>query len=303
MEITWLPWTNLYEHYKGIKCCAAENHRKFKSWTGVHPEVAEFIFNKYQDAQCLPNRTRLLVVLHFLKDMPSEDEGSSRFKISSRNTYRKFLWETIHYLDYAMNEINLEDRFLDHVPSAGIFAGISLVVDGTDCPVDRPQTRDGRNFLSSGRSKENIYGRYNLKYTVACQISSGKICSILGPEGGSVADVTALREGELVAVINACNPLEIILADKGYQGHWKCLTAYKGKDLLPEQEAFNEVLASVRIICECTINRIKKFGVLGSRGRFHCQIGEHKAIFNVSSQITNISLSLQPVWLHTNWYL
>ncbi len=105
-----LPWKNLYQHYKGTKYSSSENHRKFRAWTGVHPVVAEIIFDKYQHTSYLPNRSSLLIVLHFLKDMPTEDEASSSFKIECRTTYRNILWGAIRYLDYMMNEINLKDR-------------------------------------------------------------------------------------------------------------------------------------------------------------------------------------------------
>jgi len=239
-----IPWLNLFQLYKGVKCSSAENHRKFRAWAGVHPLVAEKIFRKYKH-ECLPNRTRLLIVLHFIKDMPSEDAGADQFHLGSRNTYRKYLWESLDYLDFFMNEIKLGDRFSPFIPQLGIFAGISLIVDGTDCAIDRPKTREERNYFSNGRHKENTYGRYNYKYTIACQIISGKICSVIGPHGGSVADITALRDGDDIAIITSWNPFEILLADKGYQGHYKCLTPFKGPDNSPEEDAFNEVLASV----------------------------------------------------------
>lgn len=105
-----LPWMNLYICYKKINYSEAENHRKFRDWTGVHPLVAEKIFNRYSDVSFMPNRTRLLIVLHFLKKMPTEDEGASEFQIASRTTYRKHLWDTLFYLDYHMNEIKIEER-------------------------------------------------------------------------------------------------------------------------------------------------------------------------------------------------
>jgi len=244
------------------------------------------------------------VVLYFMKHMPSEDEGSSNFHIRSRKTYRKLLWDSINYLDFIMEEVKMKDRFSGTFATQGPFAGVTLVADGSDCPVDRPGNREDRNFLSNGRSKENIYSRYNLKYTIACEISTGKICSIMGPEGGSVSDIDALRNGELgVGVIQKWNPFEIILADKGYQGHWKCLTPFKGPDLTPQQDAFNQVLSSVRIIVECTLKRVKQFGVLGSRGRFHCTRDKHKSVFNIACQFTNIAISLQPIWKQPNWFL
>jgi len=298
-------WIALHEHYhSGTKCSRAENDRRFNAFAGCAPEVAECIYLKYQHPVSLPTRNILLMVLHFLKDNPSEDNAAARFGIGSRNTYRKYVWNAIEYLDYIMDEIRLDSRFSGIVPQTGIFANIALVVDGTDCPIDRPSySKKERCLYSCGRHKENTYGRYNVKYTVGVQISTGKICVVLGPEPGSVADITGLRSGELIAMISSQDPFEIILADKGYQGLNNCLSPIKGTALHPSETAFNEVLASVRQIVECVLHRIKIFGVLGGRGRFHCEKDKHKAIFNVCSQITNISLERSPVWQHTNWYL
>jgi hypothetical protein len=66
----------LYENYNGIPYSKAEDHRKFKAWVGVDPIVCEKIFSKYQN-KCLPNRSRLLIVLFYLKHMPTEDEGAA----------------------------------------------------------------------------------------------------------------------------------------------------------------------------------------------------------------------------------
>jgi hypothetical protein len=106
------PWANLYYFYKGIKLSYTENHRAIKAWTGVLPNVAEKIFVKYYDRDFLPDRSRLLVALNYMKTMPTEDEGSTNFQIKSRKTYRKYVWQTLHYLDFTMKEINLENRYI-----------------------------------------------------------------------------------------------------------------------------------------------------------------------------------------------
>jgi len=298
------PWENLFFFYKGKKYSASENHRSFKAWTGVLPDVAEKIFLKYFDKDFLPDRSRVLMVLNYLKTMPTEDEGSSNFKIT-RKTYRKRLWQSIHYLDFSMKEINLEDRYLDDVPRFGIFRNISLIVDATDCPIRRPSVRTQRELYSNGRMKENTYCRYNVKYTIACQISSGRICFVSGPDPGSHSDVVSFREGGLFSV---CDREELFLCDKGYQGQPRCLTPYK-KDqgalfLPPEQDAFNDVLSSVRILVECVIGRIKIFGITGGRGRFPCHnLEKHKTLFNVVCQITNLSLDFEPLRFNPNFYL
>ena len=72
---------------------------------------------------------------------------------------------------------------------------------------------------------------------------------------------------------------------------------------LGSEEAFNQVLASVRILVECVINRIKIFGAMGSKGRFRCDNEKHEMLFKVACHITNVSLEREPVWLETNFYL
>jgi hypothetical protein len=187
-----IPWENLYYHFKGVKYTNGENDRKFKAWTGTSPMVAEYIFLHYQHLDHLPNRTRLLIVLNYLKSSPTEDEGSSQFKLSSRTTYRKYLWNAIDYLSNSMNEIDMNNRFNSFVPTTGIFSNCSLIADGTDCPIDRPTKLEDRLKYSNGRSKENTYGKYGLKYTILCQITTGEICGVMGPDPGSVSDITAL---------------------------------------------------------------------------------------------------------------
>jgi len=298
------PWRNLYYYYKKANYSDSENHRSFKAWTGVLPNVAEKIFIKYLNEEFLPNRSRLLILLNYMKAMPTEDEGAASFQIT-RKTYRKYVWESIYYLECSMNEILLENRFLDAIPRDGLFKDISLIVDGTDCPINRPSTREERELYSNGRLKENISSRYNVKYTIACQISTGRICFVDGPDPGSFADVTSLKE---CGIFQSLDGMEILLCDKGYQGHPRCLTPFKKERetlyLNPDEAAFNEVLSSVRILIERVIGRVRVFGALGSRGRFHCHnLRKHKSLFNVACQVTNVSLEVEPLLYESNFYL
>jgi hypothetical protein len=110
-ELILLPWKNLYRRYKGVRYYAGENHRSFRAWTGVSPFVAEKIFRKYQNDNYLRDRSRVLIVLNYMKCMPTEDEGSSAFKLT-RTTYRKYLWNSLYYLELFMNEINIDNRYV-----------------------------------------------------------------------------------------------------------------------------------------------------------------------------------------------
>jgi len=297
MQLDIEPWETLYNVYNLDRYSAAETHRKFTAFTGVVPCVAEIIFQRYYDVDHLPNRSRLLLVLFYLKTAPTENVGAAKFGLT-RTTYRIRLWDTLEYLDNTMDEIHLNGRFEPYYATEGVFRNVTLIVDATECAIDRPSKHVDRNLYSSGRNKENTYGRYTLKYTVACQVVSGLFCFVDGPEPGSVPDITALRNSELELMLE---PDEIILGDKGYQGHWKCLTPIKGKHIGPIDEAFNETLAQVRILAECGYSRLKIFDIL--KVRFGCELWKHPVVFRVCCHITNINMEWSPLWSFPNPYL
>jgi hypothetical protein len=151
-----------------------------------------------------------------------------------------------------------------------LFGSIKLIVDGTDCPIDAPTDKKTKISFCSTRKKDNQHSHYNFKYTVAVQIATGKICAILGPDVGKQSDINSLRQHQKQLKLEEG---ELLLADRGYQGHEICLTGFKNSRSYRtdvDDYVFNELLDSVRQIVECTLKRIKDFGVLGSAGRFHC---------------------------------
>jgi hypothetical protein len=111
-ELILVPWKNLFRKYKGVSYYSGENHRSFRAWTGCSPFVCEKIFRKYQHPDYLPDRSRLIIALNYMKTMPTEDEGATSFKIT-RKTYRKYVWGVLFYLEYIMDEINIDDRYLN----------------------------------------------------------------------------------------------------------------------------------------------------------------------------------------------
>lgn len=80
---------------------------------------------------------------------------------------------------------------------------------------------------------------------MAVQIASGKIVYVSQPEPGSVQDITAIRNSSLVEDLAQD---DLILADKGYQGHGRCITPFKGASISATQKLYNETHASVRQI-------------------------------------------------------
>jgi len=145
-----------------------------------------------------------------------------------------------------------------------------------------------RKIYYSGRDKENARSKYCLKYTVGVQVSTGQICFVDGPRPGSMSDITALRESGLLSSIRLQNLDEVVLGDKGYvdKNVPNILTPVKKpplQRLTPEQDAFNQIISSVRIIVERSLGRIKIFNILMERFRKgSCKVEDHRVISSMS---------------------
>jgi hypothetical protein len=253
----------LFGHYS-----STDNERDFRAATGVHPEVAEAIFIRYGSDSIFSTRKRLFLAFYYLKVYPTESRAYLLFRYKTRTTYRKHLWETLIFLDGVVKEVYIEKRFEGPIAQQGLFEGIKLVIDGTDIPIERPNKdfEDSatqvwrRKLYYSGRDKENSRSKYCLK--VGVQVSTGQICFIDGPRPGSMSDITALRQSGLLSLIRSQNLDEVVSADKGYidKNVPNILTPVKKpprQSLTPEQDAFNQIISSVRIIVERSIGRIK----------------------------------------------
>lgn len=105
-----LPWKNLYEHFMG-PYNNYENERCFRAFTGVSVYVAEYIYQKYKDPEYFNERSDLLMLLNYLKDYPTEDNGRAIFKLKTRTTYRKRIGNLLDYLDAVMDEVYLDRRY------------------------------------------------------------------------------------------------------------------------------------------------------------------------------------------------
>jgi hypothetical protein len=197
-------WVKLYEKYVG-PYRSEGNDRAFKSFCGIDIMVAEKIFLDYQHILFLPDREKLMIVLHFLKTFDTEDNSTTLFQFGSRNTYRKYLWKTLQYLDIVMTEVKLENRFEDYYPlrDVPVFSRVTMIIDGTQCPLfcPRSKSKEEKQEYFSGRSKDNTHSRYNFNYTVGVHVKSGKIVYVGGPHKGSVHDLECVRREGLIGQI------------------------------------------------------------------------------------------------------
>src|SRR5690349_13612686 len=110
--------------------------------------------------------------------------------------------------DKLTMKIHLKSRFEQRLPT-GLFEGVLVIVDGTECPIMRPNSII-QNVFYSGKKK-----RHTIKYEVAVRVSDGLLVWISGPFPGKVHDMAMLHDGNLCSyLVNQ----ERILGDKGYQG-------------------------------------------------------------------------------------
>jgi hypothetical protein len=114
----------------------------------------------------LPTRDILLMVLHFLKAYPTEDEGTDLFGYGSRNIYRHKLQTAIYYLDAVMIEPDLDDRLEDFIQLTPIpiFSRVSMIIDGTQCPTHVLQVSMMINIqeCASKEGRKTIHARVTI---------------------------------------------------------------------------------------------------------------------------------------------
>lgn len=85
------------------------------------------------------------------------------------------------------------------------------------------------------------------------------------------------------------------MGDKGYAGHCKIVTPFKGADFLltPAQVAWNTALNAKRTIVERTFGRLKEFGALGDIWKHNKTL--HPFVFAVCAHLTNLKIQLHPL--------
>jgi hypothetical protein len=133
----------------------------------------------------------------------------------------------------------------------------TLIVDGTERPIQRPKDSEKQKSHYSGKKK-----RHTRKHTLLT--TPDKQIIVLTPaREGKVHDKRQLAEEELVEFI----PNEVsLLGDLGYQGlqnefvnihlpHKKP----KGKELTAEQKEENRVFSGERVLCEHAIGGMKRY--------------------------------------------
>ena len=175
-------------------------------------------------------------------------------------------------------QIDIEDRFI------GGRKLINMVVDVTECNIQKPLDYEIQRVLFSGRSHQHC-----LKYEVAVEITTGLFVWFHGARPGSWNDLTIIRRSGLLDLLES---KELLLADKIYQGEPQIITAFKSPTTQLER-GINSIFYSHRIIVENSIGRIKTFQFTQQEWRHSLDL--HPKAFKVLVQILNIDLQFRPI--------
>jgi len=166
-------------------------------------------------------------------------------------------------------------------------AGVRSVVDEFFCMVEPPEGhradfRAGPNFA--------------VKYVVGVRLADGHILYVSPWYPGSWPDIVALRHcGLLDRLLSG----EFLLADLAFVGEGQVLhkvKRWRGVSLTQDQQFYNYVVSSLRVIVERTLNRLSVFQCFNQRWRHG--LDRHEDIFQVLCQIVNVDLAYRPLSAH-----
>jgi hypothetical protein len=157
------------------------------------------------------------------------------------------------------------------------------VLDGTTCPINRPNSLLQRWFYSG---KDH---RHCIKYEVGVDVENGRLVWVGGPVPGSVHD---MKLAKLFGLLDNLMDDEYILADKGYIGEWNIITPVKNPQTLLEY-ILSHLISSLRWIVENVLARIKGFRCLSTKWRHSIDL--HFIVFYVVCEIVNVDMINRPV--------
>ena len=181
-------------------------------------------------------------------------------------------------------------------PDGGI-----MMIDGTHCPIQRPDEKQMRSMMYSGKKK-----KFTLNTTV-CINENGVIVAISGSTVGSVHDITLLRESpppfgkwwDRMCDENTPEEDRIhTLTDRGYKGIAKDLPGTNTlqphkktknhKRFTKEEKEHNHKINSARVKVEHSIGRLKRYGRLTAP--YKGKIGDFNREFNIIAGLVNLDL-------------
>jgi len=225
----------------------------------------------------------VLWALYFLHNYPTQDIMETIFK-TNKETLTSWIWKVIIIFTEVIipkfKIIDIDKRtFLK-------YSTLSLVIDGTECPINRPSNNETQRLYYSGKKKQ-----HTIKYIVGCDINTGKILFVDGSYPGSYHD---MKIATLSQITDKLPSNEYILADKAYIGDQNIIVPFKRNDIVMDEQVFiNSFINQVRVIIENVYGRMKAWKCLVMDWRHDLDI--HNYAFKFICGAINLDFKYHPI--------
>lgn len=291
-----VDWVQLYLSM----CPVAFSLRVWAANFGSSLELCDLLWDYLQPWHGQLHPIHLLWALHFLRTYPTEDSAIFLW-CTTAMTYSHRVWFVIGCLDQVLPLVRFDERLLWSPfwldDERGHFYKVYFTLDGKFCPIQIDRNNWPLNQLFySGKHK-----RWGLKYELGCHWRTGHIVWWAGGLTGNVHDLTLARlPGGTLDLIDSAHG-ERIFGDKGYISaeNPQFLCPFRGRDLTPPQQAWNDLFNPIRVLIENALFRLCKYRILQIPFRHGADVQErvqlHRQVFHVLVRIARLDIQLHPL--------
>jgi hypothetical protein len=222
----------------------------------------------------LTHTNQLLMTIVWLRQYPTNEVLAFLFGVSDSTASRVVARvlplleaagkDTMRLPDPGRKRRKELDALLAETPA------LAVIIDTFEQRVQRHKNRSTADTYFSGKKKQ-----HTLKSQLAVDEETGEICDVADSVEGPTADITLLKDRDLLSRLPSAVGA---IGDLAYMGiaevHPEGLGATprrkpRGKDRPPEDCAFNRAFAKRRIKVEHTIGRIRRYQGLAQTDRHH----------------------------------
>ena len=188
-----------------------ENYEKFKFVLQTLGEAAYHLNYYYTQVQQISVENQFFLTLIKLRRNKTHFELSRLFCVSEY-TVTNILITWLNFMERQWKELNLwptKDLVLYHSPTdfRAKFSSTRAVIDGTECPVQKPK---------NPKAQQQTFSTYKNTNTVKVLVGAspgGMVTHVSPAYGGSASDRQIVERGDLPG---KCDPKDSIMSDKGF---------------------------------------------------------------------------------------
>lgn len=268
--------------YKKLK---KVHDKKFKRLVGINREIFEFFTILLEKELKIKHRKggrkpdlcvedMLLMTMAYYRDYTTLEKLGFYYQLDASNILRWINWVELTIGSYIIEPLDIHKIHISE----------ELLVDVTECTIQRPKDNEIQKEYYSGKKK-----KHTIKMQIIIEENSKKIVFVAFDKG-HVHDFKIFKES-----MKDLNPLAKFLADSGYQGildmFQNSLTPKKkskNNPLSEKDKELNHLISSNRIPIEHVNRQLKIFRILSERYRNHRDTFHFRALFVCS--IYNLDL-------------